>query len=366
MVAPAPEARSMLARIVALTAAGAVVCACSLSGLDDKYGLDGGGGGETDGGGGATDVDACGGPENCGNGVDDNCDGKIDCEDPKCSSAGYACTASAIPAGFTVISFSAKTRPVCPTTWGTEKQLVSNVAGADLTCACNCSGGPATCVGTATYNGYPNACATGATGVNLAVNDGACAPTTQSIKSGDYYQLYFASTAQAKQATCSGAGKISATPAPTFDAGATCDAPSVGAGCSVGVCAPPSNAPFRTCIAHPGDVACPTFGYTQKTLASTGTPGWVDGRTCGTCPCASSITCSTVSKVSLYTNATCNGAASFNWDPTCQLSNNNASIGSYKVSYTSGGNAACTPTGASTPMGTVTLDANVETICCTS
>jgi hypothetical protein len=33
-------------------------------------------------------------PENCTNGVDDNCDGKIDCADPECVTAGFVCVTS--------------------------------------------------------------------------------------------------------------------------------------------------------------------------------------------------------------------------------------------------------------------------------
>ncbi len=360
MSPPNPVAAAMPARIAALLAVGAVVAAgsaCSLSGLDDKYG--------TDGGDGDAALGTCGGPENCTNGKDDNCDGRVDCEDPACTQAGFVCTASEIPAGWSLVSFSASVRPVCPGAWGKEQPVVSNVGGAPATCAGACSGGPATCVGTATYNGYPNSCATGAVGVNLAVNNGACGTTNTNITSGDSYELYFASTAQPKQATCAGAGKITATAAATFDAGATCASPpALGGGCTPGVCAPPSAEPFRTCVSHPGDVACPTFGFTARTVASTGTPGYVDSRACGACPCASAITCGAVANVALFTNATCAGGAAYNVNTGCQLVNSSAGIGSYKIAYTSGGDAACKPTGVSPPTGSVSLDASVETICC--
>jgi hypothetical protein len=352
MIPPATESIAMPIRVAVLLVAGIVVGACSLSGLDEQYGPSGA-------------IMGCGGPENCTNGIDDNCDGLVDCADPQCTQMGFACTASAIPAGWLLVSFSTSARPVCPVAWGAEAQVVSNVAGAPGTCACTCSGGPATCVGTATYNGYPNACSTGAAPVNLAVNDGACAATTASITSGNSYQLYFASTAQPHQATCTGSGTVTAAPPPTFDAGATCAAPSMlGTGCAVGVCAPPSAAPFKTCISHPGTVACPAFGYTAQVLASTGTPGYVDARACGACSCASSITCGAVSKVVLFTNATCAGGAADAIDTGCQLVGSSASIRSYKVEYASGGDDACKPKSSSPPTGSVVLDGNVKTICC--
>ncbi len=342
---------------------------CSLSGLDSEYG-------QTDASPDATKADAgtrdsaspgdgCQATENCTNGVDDDCNGLVDCADPSCAMQGFACTASAIPSGWTLVAFSARTRPVCPAMYGAEQAIVSGVDGGADTCGCTCSGSSGTCVGTASYNGYPNACSTNASGVNVAVNNGACGALGTTITSGDYYQLYFASTAQAQQGACTGAGKITAAPAPTFSAGATCASPAhLGAGCSAGVCAPPTGTTFAACIAHPGTIACPTFGFTQQVLASTGSPGYVDGRTCGACPCATSITCGTVSNVALFPNGNCSGGAAYNINTGCQLANSTTGIGSYEVAYANGGNPSCQPTGASPPGGSVKLDSNVVTICC--
>lgn len=350
---------------------GPVLAGCSLSGLDSEYGVtdaspdvtktvEAGVAGDS---GSAGDV--CQATEDCTNGVDDDCNGLVDCADPSCAMQGFACTAAAIPSGWALVAYSAKTRPVCPTMYDAEQAIVSDVDGGTDTCGCTCSGTPGTCVGTATYQGYPNACSTGATGLNLAVNNGACGAVSTTITATHYYQLYYASTAQAQQGSCSGAGKVTATPAPTFNAGATCAGPAqLGAGCSAGVCAPATGTAFQACIAHPGSVACPTFGFTQQILASTGTPGYVDGRSCGSCPCATSITCSTVSNVALFTNGTCSGGAAYNINTGCQLANGNATIGSYEVAYASGGDPSCQPTGASAPTGSVKLDTNVETICC--
>ena len=346
---------------------GVVVAGCSLSGLDSSYGL--GDAGPTEGG--SADAasadgsgDGCGSTENCSNGVDDDCNGLVDCADPACMTAGYACTAAAIPAGWTLVAYSGTTRPVCPASYGAEQAIISAPGGAADTCGCVCSGSAAVCGGTASYSGYPNACSTGAASVNVAVNNGACGAVSTSVTSGDYYQLYYASTAQAQQGTCTGAGKATATPTPSFSAGATCAAPSqLGAGCSAGVCAPPTGSAFDACVSQAGDVACPTFGFTQKVLVSTGSPGYVDQRGCGACPCATSLSCGTVSNVVLYTNGTCGGAA-ININTGCQLAGSSVGIGSYTVGYAVSGDSSCQPTGASAPTGAVVLDTHVETICC--
>jgi hypothetical protein len=352
--------------------------ACSLSGLDSTYGVDGGApsgdASVSEGGDAAVEAsgmgdagDACKPTEDCTNGIDDNCNGLVDCADPACTTAGFACTAATVPAGWTYVAFSGKTRPVCPAMYGTEQAVISSVGGAADSCGCTCAGSAATCGGTATYYQYtsPGACVTNQTPVTLDVNNGACSGVSTSVTANDFYQLYYGSTAQAQQAACSGTGMITAAPAPTFNAGATCVGPSqLGAGCTAGACAPPTGTVFAGCIEHSGDMACPTFGFTQQTLVSTGTPGWTDKRTCGDCPCATSLSCGTVSNVALFANGTCAGGASYNINTGCQEPTSGAGIGSYVVSYASSGSASCQPTGSAAPGGSVTLDANVETICC--
>jgi hypothetical protein len=360
----ATPARS--AACAALVLLGAVIAGCSLSGLDEQYGADAASPGDASGeAAGEAAGDGCRPTEDCTNGIDDNCNGLVDCADPSCATAGFACTTGAIPSGWTLVAYSATTRPVCPAMYGAEQAIVSNPSGAPDTCGCVCSGGPAVCTGTATYSTYPNACTTGAASVNLAVNNGTCAAVTTSLGAGEYYQLYYASTAVAQQGTCTGIGNITTAPTPTFSAGATCAAPpQLGAGCSSGVCAPPTGNAFAACIAHPGSVACPTFGFTQQVLVSTGNPGYVDGRACGACTCGTSLTCGTVSNVALFANGTCAGGASYDVNTGCQVAGSGTGIGSYEVSYAASGNATCQPTGPSTGTGSVSLDSNVETICC--
>jgi hypothetical protein len=359
----ATRGRGISSKVLVLVAA--VVAGCSLSGLDEQYRA---GDGSADDAGSTSDAaagDGCKPTEDCTNGIDDNCNGLVDCADPACMTTGFACTAAAIPPGWTFVAYAATTRPVCPALYGAEQAIVSDPTGAPDACGCTCSGTSAVCGGTASYSGYPNACSTGAASVNLAVNNGSCGAVGTTITAGDSYQLYFASTAVAEQGACTGSGKVTSAPPPTLNAGATCAAPvQLGAGCSSGVCAPPTGSVFEACVAHPGSVACPTFGFTQQVLVSTGSPGFVDMRGCGACPCATGLSCGTVSSVALFTNGTCAGGAAIGIDTGCQLAGANASIGSYEVAYAVSGDATCQPTGSSAPTGSVTLDSNVETICC--
>jgi hypothetical protein len=351
---------------------GVGIAGCALGQLDSQYGIaDGSADDASDsgkpadtGGDGVGAGDGCQPTENCTNGIDDNCDGLVDCADPTCKTAGFACTAASIPQGWTLVAFSATTRPVCPAGYGAEQAIVSGVGGAPDSCGCSCSGGPAVCGGQAVYNVYPNACVTGSP-VALNVNNGACSPAGTSVTSGDYYELSFASTPQAQQGTCSGSGVVNATPTPTFNAGATCAQPTqLGAGCSAGVCAPPTGTAFKACVSHSGAVACPTFGFTAQVLASPGKPGYVDTRSCGSCPCATSLTCTAFTNVALFSNGTCAGSPAYNVPNSCGLAGASASIGSYEVGFTSSGTATCQPTGSAAPTGGVSLDTSAETICC--
>ncbi|MGA7121295.1 MAG: hypothetical protein WBY94_14420, partial [Polyangiaceae bacterium] len=56
--------------------------------------------------------------ENCTNGIDDNCDGLVDCAEPSCQTAGYACVGAA-PAGWSGPDLfwtgaAGATAPACP------------------------------------------------------------------------------------------------------------------------------------------------------------------------------------------------------------------------------------------------------------
>jgi hypothetical protein len=312
--------------------------------------------------------DACALVEDCANGVDDDCNGLVDCADPACQKAGFACTASAVPSGWTLIAYDGDARPTCPMGFGAEQAVVSAPSGAPAACSCHCSGSSAECVGTTVYNKYPNSCATG-TSSTVNVNNGQCTAISTSLESGYAYQLdQLGPEPTAQQGSCTGSGAVSGSlPKVNANAGATCDVSTPSsAGCSAGtMCAPPREAPFQQCISHPGSVSCPTFGFSKQTLVSTGDPGYVDTRACGTCPCATSLGCGATSLVTLYDGAGCTGG-SYGIVIECPAPiGATQSIASYKVGYSTTGSASCQPTGSSAPTGGVALDSHVETICCT-
>jgi hypothetical protein len=346
--------RRCLGASIAAAAAVVAVGGCGLGGLDDGAAV------ATD----ASPGDACGPIEDCANGVDDDCNGEVDCADPACATAGFACTRAAIPIGWTLVAFSQKTRPVCPTTFGTEHAIVSGVAGAADTCSCVCSGTAATCGGTAHFRQSENACTTFTEGPDLAVNDGACGSVATTLDETSEMLDDNGSNTSAQQGACSGVGMVTSAPTPTFDEGATCgQPPALGAGCTTGVCAPSTGASFEACILHAGTMACPTFGYSTQHLVSPGTPGYVDARSCGACPCATSLGCNSVSSITLFQGGGCTGG-SYGMGDGCQPFSGSTAYASYRVAFSTTGSSTCQPAGASPAGGGVNLDAAVETICC--
>jgi hypothetical protein len=343
---------------------------CGLSGLDSEtLARNEAGADATSSGDAGRDArsEGCGKVEDCANGVDDDCNGLVDCADPACMKAGFACTAGEVPTGWTLVAYSAEKRPVCPTWFEDEQAVVSDVDAGAATCTCNCSGSSAECLGTTAYSACGDGCVP-CSSTTVNVNNGACSPIGTSLLDGDAYQLdVLGPEPQAQQGTCSGSGAVMGTPPePTFHAGATCNVSTpTQAGCSGGAaCAPPTGGAFKTCIRHTGTATCPTFGYTQPTLASTGTPGYVDTRACGSCPCATSLGCEQATLVTVYSGGGCTGSA-YGINAYCPaIQTSTTGIASYTVGYATTGSSTCQPTASAPPTGTVTLDSHIETICC--
>ena len=102
----------------------------SLSGLDQ---LDVGDGGPL----GADTSPVCQPTEtDCTDGIDNDCNGKIDCADPACTSAGYSCTPE-LGQNLQFAWFSANATPACPGT-STATDVVAKVT-APSTCDCGCT-----------------------------------------------------------------------------------------------------------------------------------------------------------------------------------------------------------------------------------
>ncbi|MBK7581490.1 MAG: hypothetical protein IPI67_14930 [Myxococcales bacterium] len=311
-------------------------------------GATGGTGVGATGGGGTGGTGGGGGPENCTNGVDDDGDGKIDCEDTDCQ-AGFTCAPS-LPTGWVgpVAMFEgAAPAPDCLQSGGypTIKQNANSTikAGAATcpTCACDPATGAqctadlfmyddTACQGnfwtTSTSPPYAPTALVSSSGqcVTYSLCHGADDAGTYKPTSVNFKNL------QVSGGTCS--PKTTGTKnivAPTWDKAvrACGDASGAGKGCgTTGACLPKPKAPFGTglCVYKTGDVACPSGAYSQKKLSYL---NFTDNRDCDACACgsASSGTCSNPS-LKIYTDAcvtneqtvTANACVLASNDPTTQ------------------------------------------------
>lgn len=302
------------------------------------------------------------GPENCTNGIDDDCNGLTDCQDMACVTAGYTCVPPATN-GWSFVAFDPTGRPACP---GTLTPKTLDVDPTDLTspavCGCSCTLGtsPSCENGTITVKGGPDdTCDVGP--LFVPASGGACTPFM-----GAYQVTAFA------QATGPGVSGGACTADPTqsipstgASQGETCGGESAfGAGCSGGQVCALSPSPFQACVHHGGQQTCVAgSGYTQAFTVGT----LQDTRGCSTCTCGATPTgtCGTATWT-LYTNATCgtvasqvvaNGVCS----ATSATAGETAAAGVFAASVE---NVTCgQPSAMPSSTGSVMLTAG-DTICC--
>jgi hypothetical protein len=283
--------------------------------------FDDGDGGTSEGGGGEGGPDggvdapidtapACvkSGAEVCDDGLDNDCNGLKDCEDPACG--GFACVMPA-PTGWDLVAVNEATQPACPTGFTAPADLKILAGSPVHACPCSCTGsggsGP-TCAGvpTAVITGDDIACTPGApqTSATLNSNTGnACVATPIELDVGAASSIGFGKiTSPAGPATCTPNASI--TKADPTD-GRACSAPAKsGLGCSGTLRCLPKATGFTMCISKAGDQVCPT-GFTNKRRIAGTTAA--DTRACLACTC-NNAPCS--GTVELWSNSMCNAKES--------------------------------------------------------
>jgi hypothetical protein len=307
------------------------------------------------------DGECNGGIEDCANGKDDNCNGLVDCADPVCQGAGYACTTAA-PSGWNgpVAFFSAAGSNVPPCGGAYATQATSGhdgISASPATCGCAC-GNPANvqCNMVGVYY-YSDACVTQTGGDalpanNFCVNGGGV--STTNVKGAAEPTGYN--------------GDCTATPSKNVPAVtwsnsyATCnyDAKTDTGGCTGGslcVQAPPKGAWQKPCVWANGDIACPGSPYTQKGLFYTGV---TDNRSCATCTCtATAGTCT--GTITVYTGVGCTGGSiQIQTDGTCHTFAAGYSAEIQTITTTPG---TCGNNGTGGPTGSASV-ASPVTVCC--
>jgi hypothetical protein len=337
------------APFVALLLSAVIAVACSAV-PELRFDPDGGG---SPGGDGGTSGGPCvnTGPEVCDDGIDNDCDGRIDCADGACGPR-YTC-ADRAPDDWQVIALAEGSRPGCPAGFGESKD-VRTVTGntGPAVCGCACGGGTA-CAAAGIAVGFDNDVGCDATNQTFAVRS-----QCERLQ-GNGFSI---GTNTFARAVMGNAGACPANPQGTLPPvrdSRTCALPKVGGGCgSAQVCVPRTSNVYAVCVTKPGSVACPgAFPSTRH--AGTGA---TDTRSCSGCTCTAGPC---TGEVKLYDNRDCNDGVKLTLNAvappvTCAQRTNGSFQARGYTSTVAGGCVTATPAQGS---GTLTL-AGETTICC--
>jgi hypothetical protein len=308
---------------------------------------------------------ACGPIEVCGDGLDNDCNGLVDCADPKCTAEGFTCS-SAPPPGWTPVAYAANARPPCPPGFGNPQAVVRGLDLGGNACACTC-GAPS-----------ENGCLSGT--LSLAVDsDNLCNdPALQIVVTAGQCGSLPDQQAIIGKPVCNGAtdcpyAHATALPSKSVTCSVTLTRPPVtfaehgqvctplDGGCSTGgACIGP--AAGASCLMMPGEAICPS-GFEQRVVFAEGSDS--DGRSCSPdCTCTSSPSCSNP-KLSVYSKPNCGGKPTNIDLPTggCNAITPIPNIAGQKFTYTADSDAGCNATGTSNVVGTFDAGA-ASTICC--
>lgn len=305
-------------------------------------------------------------PENCTDGIDNACDGHIDCADqPAC--AAYEC---APPVPNTWIGpvllwtggYPAPSVPSCPAGYATAVDAFGGLIAAPDTCPCQCAATGQKCSGTATIytdEACYDLCAT----VTLSSN--AC--TAFTCTGGGVDGAWKVTAPVASAGTCTPTVTPSGAP-PSWQTTARICAYAgrvdVPGGCTnpTNQCLPKPTAPFGSelCVYQPGvQTACPA-PYNASAQPVVVYKSFADGRGCGACTCSPTPTAGSCSGgASLYNGSLCAGAALAS-TVTCGGYSNSPGSAEANFTLTAG---TCSVTKQPQPTGNVTAT-NAYSVCC--
>ncbi len=301
-------------RLLALFAAiGAILVACaSVLGFPDRV-LDTEAGAAGDGAAPPTPDGGCVAVEDCTNGLDDDCNGLVDCADPACK-AGFECVDTAPPGWNGPVELWEGAgdggAPPCSPGFREPQDLHADVAFDPATCSpCTCATPTGvTCNGVWKHSAPITGCAIGCGEPDDTLLLNACTTVfTNNCPGGSTSSTI---TGVPTGGACAPDGGAPTRAPPRFTTAARTCAAQPGGGCGGGLCAARPAAPSSTklCIVSTGDVACPPGAYTTKHIYHASVE---DTRGCTACTCgaAESTSCGTGGSVTVYkTTADCMAA----------------------------------------------------------
>jgi hypothetical protein len=292
--------------------------------------------------------------EVCTDGIDNDCNGLVDCADPACAQQGYSCFPTP-PGGWAFVAFSADAQPGCAQGQQANSVDVDPVLQS-ASCSCTCNVGTApTCTGrvSSSYGTMGGTCPM--MGAGMFAADGTCINTPLTLEP-------FVQVGQPANSggTCA-ANPTTTVPAAGSTRGQVCSGQNkFGGGCSGGTVCALAPSSFEACVAKNGQNACPSGAYTNSHFVGT----LDDTRGCGPCKCNGTPSCALT--WAFYPNPNCNGQAgpTLHPDGTCQSTGTGAST--YASSKLTGDatNASCPPPQMQpTPTGQLAINAE-QTVCC--
>jgi hypothetical protein len=312
--------------------------------------------------------------EDCTNGIDDNCNGLVDCADPECTGDGgdFSCTALPDVSGWTIVAYDSNGDQACPSYYSsTGSTVVVSASASPDSCTCNCANtAPATCQGAWawTTNGTSPSCGTAPSSGGNGIDNGQCQNSNGTDPlNPTYYFIGAPNNVHTQAGSCSASGAVTSKPAANVVHGETCALPQAGAGCSTGgVCAPKVTSGFSRCSVMSGSATCPT-GFVQSAVYTTST----DTRTCSGCACGTVDLACNVTGMYFFSNTGCNGG-NYTMTESCTdvssstLADYGGNSNSFQAVVSNNGQAGtCSVTSNSTAQGSVGPDTSTTvTVCC--
>lgn len=299
-----------------------------------------------------SDVKVCAKTEtDCTDGIDNDCNGKTDCEEPSCTQGGYSCVDEVPNAEFGW--YAASGTPACPGT-SQPTNLVTSISGTGSpSCSCSCTVS-ASCPATVSLDNTENTQCSAVNNTRTLTLDNACHAAAFDIQ------------VSAKSATLTGGTTCSpkaTLPSLATTTGRICKSqlPKGGGGCGTGkACLPITPLPsFKACMIMGANAACPQTWPTATTVGTSVN----DQRTCGNCGCTSQGGCT--GTVSFWQNSSCsaNATATVPLGSCAQTGVNATTIASYKATTTTS-NATCSNVANTVPLsGSATLAGQLS-LCC--